>query len=366
MTKVTHLTSVHRRYDTRIFLKECQSLAKAGFSVSLIVADGLSDESQAGVKIFGVEKSSSRIDRMRNATKRVYKKALCLDSDIYHLHDPELMPVGLKLKSQGKKVIFDAHEDLPLQLLNKSYSRKWVLKLLSRLASVYESYACKKFDGVIAATPTIERKFKKINPHSISVNNYPVSEEVVDTPRDFKGVQGFCYVGGIDEIRGIYQMIEALEYLPEKIKFHLAGSFSSDSLEQKVKSLPQWSKVKFHGFVDRSGVAETYKSSFAGLVTLHPIPNYLDSLPVKMFEYMGAGLPVIASNIPLWNQIVSEESCGICVNPFKPKEIAKAVQYLYENPEKAREMGRNGQKAVEQKYNWAIEEEKLIKLYKSM
>ena len=110
MVTITHLTSAHPRYDTRIFFKECISLAK-NYKVNLIVADGLGDEEKNTVYIYDVGKVEGRLNRIFKTTKKVLQRAIELDSDVYHLHDPELIPIGLKLKKMGKKVIFDAHED---------------------------------------------------------------------------------------------------------------------------------------------------------------------------------------------------------------------------------------------------------------
>ena len=85
-----------------------------------------------------------------------------------------------------------------------------------------------------------------------------------------------------------------------------------------------------------------------------------------MFEYMSAGLPVIASNFPKWKNIIDETNCGICVNPLDPNEIAKAIEFFLTNPEKAKEMGQNGRKLIEKKYNWSIEEKKLNAFYSSL
>ena len=83
-----------------------------------------------------------------------------------------------------------------------------------------------------------------------------------------------------------------------------------------------------------------------------------------MFEYMASGLAVIASDIPLWKEII-ESKCGVCVNPLNSKDIADAVGEMIQNPEALKEMGTNG-KAVVQKYNWSNEEEKLLMLYRTI
>ena len=85
-----------------------------------------------------------------------------------------------------------------------------------------------------------------------------------------------------------------------------------------------------------------------------------------MFEYMSAGLPVIASNFPKWKNIINETNCGICVNPENPDEIAKAIEFIMTHPKKAKEMGQNGRKLIEKKYNWSIEEKKLNIIYSSL
>jgi glycosyltransferase involved in cell wall biosynthesis len=365
--RVTHLTSVHPRFDTRVFFKECVSLAKKGYLLSLVVADGLGDELKERVQIYDVGKSKGRWSRILRATQRVYEKALELDADIYHLHDPELLPIGLKLKKRGKKVIFDAHEDFPKQLLGKPYLHKFIKKPLSQVAGWYESAACKKLDAVVAATPHIRDKFSELNSRVEDINNFPILGELVSgNGQSSAALTSVCYVGGMAEIRGIKEMVAAMASVKPSIKLTLAGKLEAGSLRNSLEKIPAWQQVDALGFLDREQVRDVYASSFSGLVVLHPIINYLDALPVKMFEYMSAGLPVIASNFPLWKEIIMSADCGVCVDPLNPEEIAEAINYFYENPEVAQQMGLNGQKAVLEKYNWQQEEQKLFYLYEEL
>jgi glycosyltransferase involved in cell wall biosynthesis len=363
---IVHLSSAHPRYDTRIFIKMCSSLAEYGYVVSLIVADGLGDEVKNDVSIFDVgAKPRGRFSRMTKTVSCVFGKAKDLDADIYHLHDPELIPIGIKLKKLGKVVIFDAHEDLTKQILGKSYLSKPTRIFLSKIFSWYERWTYPKFDAVITATPFIRDKFLKINPNTVDVNNFPLLGELSNTSEWAKKQNEVVYVGGIAKIRGVEEIVAALKYT-QGVRLNLAGQFSEKAVEVKVKKRSAWSKVNELGFLNRHQVNEALARSKAGIVTLHPVINYLDALPVKMFEYMAAGIPVIASNFPLWNEIVDGAQCGICVDPLDPKAIGEAIQYLLDYPEEAEKMGKNGRLAVEEKYNWVIEEQKLLKIYKGL
>lgn len=361
--KIAHLTSAHPRYDTRIFLKMCSSLANHGHTVSLVVADGKKDEIRNEVRIFDVGASIGRLDRIRNVPGRVLSQALTLNADVYHLHDPELIPIGVKLKRLGHRVVFDSHEDVPKQMLSKPYLNKPALWFFSRAFLVYEALACAKLDGVIAATPYIRNKFLSINPNTVDINNFPMLGELAADVEWGDKQAEVCYVGSIAKIRGIAELCQAMGLVQTNTRLNLCGGFSETAFERSVKGVPGWQRINEFGFLGRSGVRDVLSRSVAGLVTLHPVINYIDALPVKMFEYMSAGIPVIASDFPLWREIIQGNDCGLLVDPLDPAAIAKAIDYLMCNPAKAQLMGANGRKAVNERYNWAIEEQKMLAFY---
>lgn len=365
MLRIVHLTSVHPRDDVRVFWKECRTLAAAGYSVSLVVADGHGDDDKHGVAIIDVgAHKGGRLSRMLSTTARVYKKARELDADLYQIHDPELLPTAIKLKALGKKVIFDSHEDFPADIMNKPYLGRLSRTLISRAFSHYEKRVCRKLDFVISATPAICAKFKAINCLSLDVNNYPLLEELGDLLPWRENRPAICYVGAMNSIRGVPELVDAMAQTKTGVRLALVGKFTEADTGERCRSSLGWSLVDDYGFLDRQQVREIMSRCAAGVVTFLPALNHVDAQPNKMFEYMSAGIPVIASHFPLWRTIIEGNQCGVCVDPEDPIEIAAAIDKLFSDQESARAMGERGRAAVLEKYNWSSESLKLVGIYK--
>jgi glycosyltransferase involved in cell wall biosynthesis len=365
--KVAHLTSVHPAFDTRIFHKECRSIAQAGNEVVLIVPHER-NEVRDGVKIRAVPKPGSRRERIVKTTWRIFKAALDEDADIYHFHDPELIPVGLLLKLRRKCVVYDVHENVPKQILDKHWIRPWLRVWVARAANFSEIFGARIFDGIIVANPATAARFPKEK--TAVVENFPIRDELAcDRFLPYlKRPLGAAYVGGLTTIRGIKEIVLAMSMISESLEARLvlAGIFDPPELEDEIKRIVGWDRVEFLGWQSRDGVARVLGQARVGLAVLHPQPNYMEIYPTKIYEYMSVGIPVVAADLPLCREIVQGAGCGILIDPMNPKAIAEAIAWLLQHEKEAEAMGVRGQEAVRSRFNWNNEGEKLLNLYRTI
>jgi glycosyltransferase involved in cell wall biosynthesis len=368
--KVVHLTSVHGPLNMRIFHKECKSLAESGYEVVLIAPDQ-HDRVVEGVQIKAIRKPKSRVLRMTLGAWRVYREAVRQQADLYHFHDPELLSVGLLLRARGAKIIYDIHEDVPGTIAYKFYLPSWLRRILVPVTEWLEDAGAARLSALVVATLPIAERFSAVNHHTVVVNNYPILKEFsasIETPWDRRDIP-MTYVGGsLTRVRGIRSIVEAMSLLPESLspRLSLAGRFTNDGLYEDLLNAPGWDRVDHLGYITRDRVADLLGRTRVGLVVIHPEPNYIRSRPTKLFEYMAAGVPVIASDFPDWREIVGAARCGLLVPPEDPRAIANAMEYLLTHPEEACEMGRRGRQAVEGLYVWDVEKKTLLELYGSL
>ena len=362
-----HLAWRHRINDTRIVQRECQSLTDVCSDVTYITT-GDSAEASSGVNIVLIDSpSGQKYKRYTHMLKETISASRKLDADIYHIHEPELIPIGILLKIDGKKIIYDAHE--------QTFHQKWDAeiplwqKLPETVGAVsFEKAASLLFNGIVAATPTIKETFP--DEKSVTVANFPKLENFID----FKDIpysdrsNNIVYVGGLSKVRGIKEMIQAMSLLPDDldVRLQLAGEFSTEALQENVATMDGWEKVDFHGWVSNERVFQLLSDSKVGLAPLHKVNRHKKSMPNKLFEYMAAGLPIIASDFETWEEFMKNPTCGRFVDPTNPHEIADQIQWLFENRTCAASIGKNAREVVKTQYNWESQEETLINLYRSI
>lgn len=361
--RICHFTSVHPWSDIRIFHKECVSLAAMGHEVTLIAGGEKDDDFVLeGVRVVTVVNSfTGRGSRALRFSRKVVSSALNVDADIYHFHDPELLPYAKRFVRLSKKVVYDVHEDLPRQISTKPWIPKWLRSLAGSVAESVENCLVRNVSGVVAATPHIENRFQLLTSNTCCVFNAPLLREFSLQSTPAYNSRNLVYIGLISEKRGILTLLQALEHINGRLQ--LAGKFESEQLLAQCKSMVGWSKVDYHGMLDRAGIARLLEQSAVGMVTLHPTTNYLESYPIKMFEYMGAALPIVASDFPLWRSIVERHEAGVCVNPLDSEAIANTVNRLLDHAEQCRKMGEMGRRHIVDEFNWEHEASKLNAFY---
>ncbi len=367
--KVCILTSVHPAFDTRIFHKQAKTLVKEGYAVTLI-AQHDKDEIADGVRIVALPKPRNRFERMFLGAWRVLAKGISEKADIYHFHDPELLPVGVLLKLVTKaKVVYDVHENVKRDITTKSWLPKPARKPLSMIYRLTERLNLSVIDQVIIAEDSYIKDYQRYS-NILVLRNYPLLSYIGEHPGVRTSRPTLVYLGGISKARGALELVRSIKLLKpryENILLALVGQIYLTSLEEEIRELLQQfdlqDNICLAGQVKHEEIYDILLRCHLGMAVLHPTPNYIESLPTKLFEYMAAGLPVIASDFPVWKEIVEGNNCGLTVNALDPGEIARAVEYLLEHPEEASKMGGNGRKAVTEKYNWEAESQKLIAVY---
>jgi glycosyltransferase involved in cell wall biosynthesis len=366
--KIAHVSTVHRWNDTRILHKMCASLARFGYEVDLIApADG--DFSSNGVQIHGLRQSSARPSRILLGPWRAFRAIRRLQPDLVHMHDPELLPLALILEGLGYKVIFDSHEDYPRDFLVKTWLPALLRTPLSLTVALLNQIASRVLSGIVCASPAIARGFG--SNRSVIIYNYPDIEEFafVDSRPFAQRPPAFAYVGDITLLRGVKIMVQAMRLLRERHPtaiLELAGNFETRDLRVDIEQSAGWEGVRHHGWLDRKAVGDLLGKVCAGLMVLAPTPTFRESIAIKMFEYMAAGLPVIASDFSLWRSIIERHKCGLLVDPTNPYEVADTMNWVLSHPEEAQAMGSRGRRAVMAEYRWSVEEQRLLALYDSI
>lgn len=360
--QVCHFSSVHRVNDIRVFRKQCTTLAAGGHDVTLIACPANADGGR--VNIIEVEPPQSRILRMLFHSYRVYKLAKRQNADIYHFHDPELLPYAMLLKWQGRRVIYDSHECLVEDLVTKEWIPQLLRRPVAALLKRIEDFVGVRLDAIVAATPHIAKRFQPVNAATTTINNYPLASEFsLERGGEAVARDGVCYVGAISFVRGIIPLLDSLDEVDSNVRFRLAGLFADKNVEQACRIHRNWVRVEFFGQTDRAGVADIYRRSFAGVVNFLPAPNHIHSQPNKLFEYMSAGIPVICSNFPLWCSVIEDDDCGICVDPASPSELSRAINIVANDPAVRTRMSDNGRKLIAERFTWEREGHSLLELY---
>lgn len=368
------MSTVHRATDFRLFEREARTLYAAGYAVSVLAPHERSETLGAfpsqgldGIPVEPIPTSKSRAKGFLSSAFLLPKVAR-KRARLYHIHDPELLPLGLLLRVIRRKVIYDVREDFPKDIMGKSYIPPWVRPWLARVFSPLERFAAMCMNAVVATTEPIGRRF----PGCTVVHNYPIR---CDMPVPSGPPEGrsetppfVVYFGAIARVLGAQEMAKgvALANRRARVRLLLAGPFEDERLRAELLRGPLSSCVEYRGVIPPRSVYRHYRGALAGLVLYHPYPNHIEAMPTKLFECMACGVPLIVSDFPLWRRIVRDQGCGLVVDPLNVSQIADAIIHLVNHPAKAAEMGERGRQLVQKKYNWESERKKLLLVYERL
>jgi glycosyltransferase involved in cell wall biosynthesis len=357
---ICHITTVHGPFDPRIFQKECRSAVRSGFEV-YEVAPHDCDEVVDGVTVLAIPRYENRLRRMVFGPWRAFQRAFRTGASVCHFHDPELIPAGILLALMRRKVIYDAHENLPAQIRSKDWIRPALLRpVVGWLAGLLEKFGALFFSRVIGVTEEIAQRFGR---KGVLIRNLPVlqladSALVSSEPKDKPVV---IFSGGLFRVKGVCQLIRAFQYLEGEAELWLLGTWESPAFRASCQALSGFRSVRYLGRVNPNEVFSYMKQAEIGACTFLPVPNNLESLPNKILEYLACGVPAVISDFPYWRRHFSE---GVAfVDPLSPKDIADKIRHLLSHSAERKTLGIRGKRLVSDQRTWEAEEKNLFELY---
>lgn len=365
--RICMLTSSHDVYDNRIYYKEMLSLKKV-YDEIYIVAPGDKDfKTEDGIIVKCFERRRAWYDRIR-PMEDMFKLGLEIKADVYHAHEPDSFQVAVKLKKRtGAKAVYDSHEYYPEAFSEHFRTGRGFMRSMIYL---YEKRLGVNADYIVTVNDLLGDKFRKYNKNVEIIPNYPVLEGKTIV-KEYMEKPTFIYSGGLREDRGILKTLEAIKIAKSDSKYIFLGDFDDESFKSRVMNYVDTElkdkDIEFTGKVPHLKVFDYLKKSDAGFVLLQPYSwRYVNSEPIKLFEYMMSKTAVIASDFPMMRKIVKESGCGMLVDPEDPVKIADVIDYISANRDKIKTMGDSGYKSAEEKYNWKVSEKRLLSAYKHL
>lgn len=319
-----------------------------------------------GVLIIPFREYKSRVFRIFTSWFLMFFKALKIKADLYHIHDPELMPCAILLRAIGKKVIVDVHENIAEDIFDKEWikNKRITYSIFDRI----EHIACKKSPVVLAEASYLKR-YEKFAPDITQIYNYVEPDFFRQFQSNDRDPLHLFYIGIILESRCIAEIMDAMKVLHERnfpVHFHCVGRLYT-RIENLIMTHKHYEELKpYLHFYGRKNLEEGYivsKQCGIGLCLIKPMKNSVESKPTKLFEYMACGLPIITSNFPLYRQLVEDTQTGLTVNPESVSEISDSIQRLIQDKELTKRFAQNGNFSAQKLYNWESERVKLLDLY---
>lgn len=378
MTKVCHIISGYFRQDQRIFDRLCLTLVKGGYEVVILTNDGEHDQLINSIKITSCKKvrtsltGKKSIKRLFFTSLDLVQKTTEINADIYHLHSPEILLLGLYLKFKGKKVIYDAHEDIENLIFEKDWIPSlFMKKFIAKLTKIYLNFVLKRIDGFTTPHHHLINKYDR-SIYGKLITNFPILKPKNNNEfANYKQRKNIiCYAGTVYKFSNQEQIISAIKKIKMPVEYKIVGNIEKSFLNDLIGISNKKDCPDFQGRLNQNKLRNFFFQASIGIVIYDYVEflgNKLGSYGTnKLFEYMEVGLPVICTDFLIWEEVVKKYDCGICVSPRDTAGIYEAINFLLQNKERAFQMGLNGRKAIEEKFNWSSQESEYLTMVKSL
>ena len=358
-------TSVHPWNDVRIFHKQAVSLSQK-YIIELHAPAEFKKKHIGNISIIGLQKWHKKSDRIKTFFI-LFKRVWGSKAEIFHFHDPELVLLGLYIKCiKRKKVIFDVHENTSQLILERTWIPTVFRKPLYYSFRILEKLSMRYFDSIVLAEDSYTKNFPQKN---IVIHNYPF---LTQKTLEFKKTIDVIYVGGIMQERGIFEILKIVKMVKQTLPlvfFKIIGPIAKN-IESDIVRIIETEKlgenIIFTGRMNYDEAMMEIQRAKIGLALLHPIKNYIESLPTKIFEYMNYEVPFLASNFNYWGTIFDNEKIGYLIPYNGTEQWSEKIIDLLQDDKKRISMGKQGRALIEKQYSWTSEEKHLLTLYHSL
>ncbi|PEH49532.1 glycosyltransferase [Enterococcus faecium] len=368
-------SSVHTWSDARIYSKEAKSLANNGKQVTFMAIDSDVPKEKVDHLHMIYLPPKRRLLRFTNWFK-IYNQMKKSDNKYFHFHDPELLIVALCLRIKFKKnivIIYDMHEHLPSALRTKDWIPSIFRNRLSLIIEKTEKFLIRYCDCILFAEESYKKNYISFNLVKEDIYNFPMLEPSIseESNNQKKETIDLIYVGALTEQRGLFNMLHLISYIHkkegQKYHLHLVGDMNTDkvNVQQFIRKHDLENVTHIYGRKKYEDLWNLYNYVDIGLCLLHPTPNNINSKSTKLFEYMAASLPIIASNFPIY-QFIERYNCGYTENINDYPSLYKTIKQIEESKSLKEQLAINGKKLYEDVYNWKNEEIKLLNIYKKL
>lgn len=383
--RVTILNVLHEHDDKRVFQKIARSLTAAGYGVVSIVPSREPVAEREGVTFRIIAPASSLPNRFLSVF-RLVRVGLEVSGEeigsqaqdgestrdqVFFAVEPESWVAALILKFlRGGKVVFDMHEHVPTEF-SKFFPRPLRL-FMTWLTRKFMHLFARYTDLIILTRDSFEQDWTGVKTARVTIINtnhlQPKCAEIPEHLRHYQATPTIIHQGVFGDVRGSWQLLEAMKLLVREeptLRCIVLGDYVYGSQDEYIRGIAEaglTSNLIMPGRVSYEEVPAYIAVSRAGLILFQPGPmNHLLAMPHKLFDYMREGVPVVAPEFSLEvRHIVKESDCGMLVDVTSPQHIAEAILMLVRNPDVAAELGANGRRAVEERYNWQREEQVLL------